>query len=114
MSDCDVIVGGGGPAGSAAAAWLSRAGHAVTLFERDVFPRFHIVEPLLSSVNDVIVAIGAEQVVREASVQPKRGATFMLADGSKERYADFGAAPGVPRPQTGQVPRATFDQLLLR
>ena len=31
-----------------------------------------------------------------------------------ERYADFGVAPGVRAPQTWQVPRATFDQLLLR
>jgi flavin-dependent dehydrogenase len=38
----------------------------------------------------------------------------MLADGSNERYADFGAAPGVPAPQTWQVPRSTFDHLLLR
>jgi flavin-dependent dehydrogenase len=38
----------------------------------------------------------------------------MLADGSNERYADFGIAPAVPRPQTWQVPRATFDDLLLR
>src|SRR5947208_17008862 len=114
MTDCDVIVVGGGPAGSAAAAWLARAGHSVTLVERDRFPRFHIGESLLASVNDVIAAIGAEPLVREASFPQKWGATFMLADGSNERYADFGVAPGVPAPQTWQVPRATFDDLLLR
>ena len=38
----------------------------------------------------------------------------MTADGSIERYADFGVAPGVRTPQTWQVPRATFDHLLLR
>src|SRR2546425_13323145 len=38
----------------------------------------------------------------------------MSADGRVDRYADFGDAPGVPMPQTWQVPRATFDQLLLR
>jgi flavin-dependent dehydrogenase len=38
----------------------------------------------------------------------------MLADGRAERYADFGIAPGVPRPQTWQVERAKFDELLLR
>jgi flavin-dependent dehydrogenase len=112
--DCDVIVVGGGPAGSAAAAWLARAGRRVILFERDQFPRFHIGESLLASVNDVLGAIGAERRVREAGFPRKWGATFMTADGNVERYADFGVAPGVLAPQTWQVPRATFDDLLLR
>jgi flavin-dependent dehydrogenase len=86
----------------------------VKLYERDTFPRFHIGESLLASVNDALVAIGADDLVRQASFPQKWGATFMLADGRAERYADFGVAPGVPAPQTWQVPRAAFDTLLLR
>src|SRR6266545_3092166 len=112
--DCDVIVAGGGPAGSAASAWLARCGHSVKLFERDSFPRFHIGESLLASVNDVFAAIGADGLVRQAAFPQKWGATFMLADGSQERYADFGAAPSVKAPQTWQVPRSELDDLLLR
>ena len=112
--DCDVLVAGGGPAGSAAAAWLARTGHRVILFERDQFPRFHIGESLLASVNDVLGAIGADALVRQAGFPQKWGATFMTGDGRIERYADFSVAPGVPAPQTWQVPRATFDNLLLR
>jgi flavin-dependent dehydrogenase len=112
--DCDVVVAGGGPAGSAAAAWLARAGHRVQLFERDAFPRFHIGESLLASVNDTLEAIGAADRIRQAGFPQKWGATFMLADGRAERYADFGIAPDVHMPQTWQVPRATFDELLLR
>jgi flavin-dependent dehydrogenase len=112
--DCDVIVVGGGPAGSAAAAWLARTGRRVTVFERDRFPRFHIGESLLASVNDVLDAIGAEGLVRQAGFPQKWGATFMTADGSIERYADFGIAPDVRAPQTWQVPRERFDELLLR
>src|SRR6202163_2602472 len=86
--DCDVIVAGGGPAGSAAAARLSRAGHRVIVFERDQFPRFHIGESLLASVNDVLGAIGADDLVRLAGFPQKRGATFMSGDGAVERHAD--------------------------
>lgn len=112
--DCDVIVAGGGPAGSAAAAWLARAGHRVILFERDRFPRFHIGESLLASVNDSLRAIGADALIAQAGFQRKWGATFMSGDGSVERYADFAVAPDVPAPQTWQVPRAAFDHLLLQ
>ena len=112
--DADVIVAGGGPSGSAAAAFLARSRRRVLLFERDEFPRFHIGESLLASVNDVMAAIGADQLVREAGFPQKWGATFMLADGRNERYADFSNAPGVRAPQTWQVPRATFDHLLLK
>jgi flavin-dependent dehydrogenase len=86
----------------------------VILFERDQFPRFHIGESLLASVNDVLAAIGADSLVRQAGFPEKWGATFMTGDGRNERYADFSVAPDVPAPQTWQVPRATFDELLLR
>jgi flavin-dependent dehydrogenase len=112
--DCEVIVVGGGPAGSASASWLARAGHRVVLFERERFPRFHIGESLLASVNDVLGAIGADDLVGQAGFPQKWGATFMTGDGAVERHADFGVAPGVRSPQTWQVPRATFDHLLLR
>jgi len=112
--DCDVAVVGGGPAGSTAAAWLARAGRHVILFERDRFPRFHIGESLLATVNDVLDAIGAGDVVRGAGFPHKWGATFMTSDDTMERFADFAIAREIAQPQTWQVPRERFDHLLLR
>ena len=43
----EIIVIGGGPAGSTAASLLSRAGHDVLLFERERFPREHVGESML-------------------------------------------------------------------
>jgi flavin-dependent dehydrogenase len=84
------------------------------LFERDSLPRFHIGESLLASVNDVFEAIGATDLIRGAMFPEKWGATFMTPDGRVERFADFAISSEVPSPQTWQVPRERFDEMLLR
>jgi flavin-dependent dehydrogenase len=47
MTKHDVIIIGGGPGGSTLAAYLAKAGVNVGIFEREIFPRFHIGESLL-------------------------------------------------------------------
>ena len=44
----DVIVMGGGPAGSTVASILAREGRKVVLFEKERFPRHHIGESLMT------------------------------------------------------------------
>ena len=50
----DVIVIGGGPAGSAAATMLAQKGWEVTILEREQFPREHVGESLLPASIPVL------------------------------------------------------------
>ena len=112
--DFDAVVVGGGPGGSSAAAALARHGRRVLVLEREQFPRFHIGESQLPWSNEIFRALGVYDTVAAAGFVRKWGASFWTLDGSFEQYADFAEAPETPTPQTFQVNRATFDDLLLR
>jgi FADH2-dependent halogenase len=112
--DFDVAVIGGGPGGSSAATALARRGRRVLLLERDRFPRFHIGESQLPWSNEVFRALGVQQDVADAGFVQKWGASFRAWHRDVEQYADFSAAVETPTPQTYQVPRARFDEVLLR
>jgi FADH2-dependent halogenase len=113
--DCDVAVIGGGPAGSSAAAGLAQHGRRVVLLERDRFPRFHIGESLLATVNGPLDRLGLREEMARRDFPIKWGANFLVADGSIDRYADFSLArrSEIGQPQTWQVRRADFDAMLL-
>lgn len=61
LTSPDVVVVGGGPAGSVAATLLADSGHRVVLLERDRFPRYHIGESLLSATMPIIELVGADR-----------------------------------------------------
>ncbi len=106
---CDVLVIGGGPAGSTAAALLAQHGRDVVLLEKDRHPRFHIGESLLprnlpifdrlgmrEQIHDLGVLKPGAEIVSEAT---GRSVDFNFADGDREytysyqvRRADFDAA----------------------
>ena len=110
----DVAVIGGGPAGSSTATALARRGRRVLLLERDRFPRFHIGESQLPWINGVLDELGVHDTIAKAGFVEKWGASFWEIDGSPASYVDFTAAVETPVPQTFQVPRARWDELLLR
>ncbi|HKO59106.1 MAG TPA: FAD-dependent oxidoreductase, partial [Thermoanaerobaculia bacterium] len=111
----DVIVIGGGPAGSTAATLLAREGYRVALLERERFPRFQIGESLLPYNNDLFDRLGVKDQLVAGDFHPKYGAEFLTGDG-KVSYT-FRFDRNLPDPQyqrSFQVKRAEFDHLLLR
>src|SRR5262245_25243449 len=108
----DVVVIGGGPAGSVTATLLADAGVSVTLLERERFPRYHIGESLLSATLPILDAIGVTAKCEAHGFLRKPGGTFQWGRQRDPWSFWFREDPG-GRPYAFQVVRAEFDQLLL-
>ena len=72
----DVLVVGGGPAGSTVATLLAQHGLRVAIFERTRFPRFHIGESLLPANVPIFDRLGCHDALRRAGFLVKPGASF--------------------------------------
>ena len=110
---CDVLVIGGGPAGSTVSTYLRREGWNVVLLEKDQHPRFHIGESLLPRNLPIFDEMGVAEKIRNIGVL-KRGADFTLPGESAYVIADFSKALDPSPPTAYQVKRAEFDEVLLR
>jgi flavin-dependent dehydrogenase len=111
--ECDVLIIGGGPAGSTTATLLARMGWNVTLVEKDRHPRFHIGESLLPmnmpiferlGLLDKLNAIGVKKLGADFPAPNERGYNVfrferMLNDGWRYAY---------------QVKREELDLMLFR
>ena len=108
----DVIVIGGGPAGSAAATMLARKGWQVTLLEREQFPREHVGESLLPASIPVLEELGALDAVENAGFLKKYGATMVWGTGEVP-WSWYFQETSQRYPHSYQVWRPQFDQILL-
>ena len=108
----DVVVVGGGPAGTTFAHLMKNKGHDVLLVERARHPRFSIGESLLPATMPIWQELGLHQKFEEAGFIRKYGAYFDFHDGDAPEYFHFPDAVLSKSPYSYEVPRAEFDKVL--
>jgi flavin-dependent dehydrogenase len=108
----DVVVIGGGPAGSTTASFLSMNGRRVTLLEKEKFPRDHVGESLLPFCYGLFQKLGVLDQMTKLFVR-KPGVRFVSIDGERSTSWCFSRVIHDPSFLSFQVTRSIFDQLLL-
>ncbi len=110
---CDVLVIGGGPAGSTVAPMLADKGHRVVMLEKAHHPRFHIGESLLPANLPLFERMGiAEEVKAIGMLKP--GAEFVSPNHDMSSVFCFAEAWDKSMPYAYQVRRDQFDTVLIR
>jgi flavin-dependent dehydrogenase len=112
-ADPDVIVIGGGPAGSTVSTLVAREGYRVRLFERERFPRFHIGESLIPETYWVLQRLGMLEKMKQSRFVKKYSVQFVSADGRQSAPFYFWDNKPHECSQTWQVVRSEFDLMML-
>ncbi|HRW09420.1 MAG TPA: NAD(P)/FAD-dependent oxidoreductase [Caldilineaceae bacterium] len=107
---CDVVVIGGGPAGSVAATSLAQKGWRVVLLEKQRHPRYTVGESLIPDFWKYLEEIGAADKIRAEGFIAKGGGMVNWQGQPKAHtFKDFGyTQPAM------HVERDRFDEILLR
>jgi flavin-dependent dehydrogenase len=113
-SNLDVIVIGGGPAGSTVSTLIAQKGYKVRLFEREVFPRFHIGESLIPETYWVFERLGMLEKLKNSHFVKKHSVQFVNAAGKLSAPFYFWDNKPHECSQTWQVVRSEFDQMMLQ
>lgn len=109
----DVVVIGGGPAGSTAATIVAQSGLSVRLLERDKFPRFHIGESFMPDTYWILRRLGMLDKMKSSRNVQKYSVQFVNDKGTESQPFYFFENNPHESSQTWQVLRSEFDELLL-
>ena len=109
----DVVVIGGGPAGSTTSTLIAQRGFKVELFERMQFPRFHIGESLIPETYWVLERLNMLDKMRNSHFVKKYSVQFVNANGKLSAPFYFWDNKPHECSQTWQVVRSEFDQMML-
>jgi flavin-dependent dehydrogenase len=109
----DVVVIGGGPAGSTASTLIAQHGYRVELFERERFPRFHIGESLIPETYWVLKRLNMLPKMQHSPFVKKYSVQFVNASGKLSAPFYFWDNKPHECSQTWQVVRSEFDQMML-
>ncbi len=110
----DVVIIGGGPAGSSAAILLAERGYRVVQLEKSRHPRFHIGESLLPANLPLFERLGVAEQIKAVGMQ-KWGAEFVSPwHGGRGETFNFTDGWNKSLPFAYQVRRSEFDEILIR
>ncbi|MBL8809605.1 MAG: tryptophan 7-halogenase [Planctomycetaceae bacterium] len=113
VSETDVVVIGGGPAGSTASTLIAQKGYKVRLFEREKFPRFHIGESLIPETYWVLERLNMLPKMKASKFVHKHSVQFVSANGKLSAPFYFYDNKPHECSQTWQVVRSEFDLMML-
>jgi flavin-dependent dehydrogenase len=109
----DVIVIGGGPAGSTAAALLAEKGRRVLVLEKEKFPRYHIGESLMPFCWFTLNRLGLLEQMNQRAFVKKHSVQFVTQDGRQSQPFYFFQHYDHPSSTSWQIERSDFDQMML-
>ncbi|MCC6139958.1 MAG: tryptophan 7-halogenase [Nitrospira sp.] len=112
LTACDVLVVGGGPAGSTISTLLAEQGWKVHLLEKDSHPRFHIGESLLPQTLPILKRLSVLQEVERIGII-KYGAEMISHRYGRSQMFYFSKAFDESQPYAFEVKRSEFDAILL-
>jgi len=109
----EVVVIGGGPAGSTVATLVARGGHDVLLLDREQFPRFRVGESLMPATYWSLERLGLLERMRASNFPRKHSVRFYSRSGRAGAPFYFSEVESHESAATWQVDREQFDAMLL-